>query len=123
MTEKRYKGNKYIQCYCTKNDQILLGAKLYGIGNPIAIIGSVVLVSLFAVLGGGIYALGLFVLLVVPWFITLPLAYRDDKKEMLKAGHTEQCSKKVTQKAMLYASLWSDFKIMKDKDDGKRIWR
>lgn len=55
--------------------------------------------------------------IVVPLFI-----YAHTKKMMLEAGHSDRCSRKIARMYMLRASLWSEFKIMSDKDDGKRWW-
>lgn len=106
------------------NSQVLLGSIFYGVMNPVSLIGGIA-ISLWAAfidMGIGV-KIGLFAILVAPWLIFIPTTYKDIYKQMLKSGHSEDCSKKVARLATPYASLWSNFKIMKDKDDGKRLWR
>lgn len=124
MSEKRYIGNKYVDCYCSKHANVLVGTDVYIVFNAFAFVVAIV----FTILGlfshiNILHKLTLIFLFGIP-AIALPFFfYKDAKKTMLKAGHSEGCSRKIAKMVTPRASLWSDFEIMKDKDDGKRVWR
>lgn len=61
-------------------------------------------------------------LLGIPAHALPPWNYFDTKKLMIQAGHSEDCSRRISRIYMLRASLYSKFKIMNNKDDGKRWW-
>lgn len=126
MTEKRYKGNKYVDCLCGKHANILVGTEWYKYGNIFAWIFSA-LFALWVLLSVLFLSLN-FWYAIIPLFLLcmaifpIPLNYRTTKAKMIKAGHSEECSRKIARMYTLRASLWSEFKIMEDKDDGKRVW-
>lgn len=122
MTEKRYKTYKYVYCYCSKQDQIQVGVDGYKYLTTIGIVGgpTLTLLVLFSPVSIQSKLIAIF-LLGLP-AIGAPLySYFDTKKTMLKAGHSEKCSRKITFMYMLRASLWSEFKIMTSEDDGRRV--
>jgi hypothetical protein len=45
----------------------------------------------------------------------------ETKNLMRQADHTESCTRRVAFSYMLRASVWSEFKIMNSKDDGRRV--
>jgi hypothetical protein len=123
MTEKRYRGNKYIHCYCARNADVLVGAKMYSVANPVGFLCCVVLILWIAFSNADtVIKFSAFSLLGIPWIIGIWADYASTKRRMLKAKHSSFCSRKIAQWVMVYGSLWSEFKIMKSKDDGKRSW-
>lgn len=38
--------------------------------------------------------------------------YVDARKDMLKEGHSEECSNRIAKLVVLHAGMWSDFRIM-----------
>ena len=121
MTEKRYKVNTYKTCYCKQKSQISVGGKFYAIMNPIAMILSVALILFVTSVNIDILSkISVFCIFGLSWIIGLYFNYTLTKKEMLKSSHSQSCSRRFGLWEMLYGSLWSDFKIMKTKDDGKR---
>jgi hypothetical protein len=124
MTEKRYRTYKYIYCYCFKHDQVQVGIEAYLYLNVLAGIGGILFMflALFSPISLLSKLIAVF-LLGLP-AIALPLYnYFDTKKIMVEAGHADECSKKIALAYMFRASLWSQFKIMKDEDDGTRSWQ
>lgn len=123
MSEKRYKGNRYVDCYCDKHDQVLVGTEIYKYINIFADIGGLALALLIVFSGVHIFYKLFFILIFVVPVITLTLLnYRDAKKEMLSAGHSNECSAKIARMVTYRGSLWGDkLRIMKSKDDGVRI--
>jgi hypothetical protein len=113
MTEKRYKSHKYVRCYCTKDEEILVGAKLYRFVNIFFMIPGCMFIGWFAIMAKSIL-LGCLVLLSV---IMCRVDYVQARKTMLQHGHTEDCSRKIAYLAVLYSGTWSEFKIMKNKEN------
>lgn len=124
MTEKRYKSYKYVDCYCAKHNQIQVGVDGYKYLTPIGMVGGPVLTFMALIAPVDILTkLTAIFLLGLP-AIGAPLYnYHDTKKIMLEAGHSEICSRKIAVMYMFRAALYSEFKIMTTKDDGKRWWR
>lgn len=124
VPEKRYAGNKYTNCYCSKYNQVLVGTEIYKYLNAFAVVVGPILALLTLFSGVDIQDKVLFILVFVVPVIIIPLLnYRDAKKTMLKTGHSEECSNKIARMVTFRASLWGDrLKVMKSKDDGKRIW-
>lgn len=123
VMEKRHIGNKYVHCYCAQNKNILVGAKLYAVLNPIGILASTL--AILWIIAANVdfeVKLGIIAIFGLPWPVGLYGDYVITKKQMLKAEHSEPCSHKIGQLVMLYGSLWSEFKIMTSKDDGERLW-
>jgi hypothetical protein len=123
VSEKRYKGNKYIYCYCDKHDQVLVGTEIYKYINIFADIGgpSLTLLIIFSEVDIS-YKLFFILIFVVPVITLTLLNYGDAKKEMLSAGHSDDCSAKIARMVTYRASLWGDkLRIMKSKDDGIRV--
>ena len=119
MAEKRYKGNKYVYCYCTRHEQILVGTEIYKYLNIFAQCLAVMLTPMVIISDISItYKLIFVCLFSLPAAILPYYEYRSAKKVMLKAGHADECSRKIARMAMTRASLWGDdIKIMKEKDD------
>ena len=125
MTEKRYKGNKYVDCYCSKHSQVLVGTEIYKYLNVFAIAWSLAFTP-YAVLSGISISYKLLFICIfgIPAIVLPYTEYKRALKVMLKAEHTKKCSQKIARMAMIRASLWgANLTIMKDKDDGKRSWR
>lgn len=124
MTEKRYIGNKYMNCYCQQDENVLVGAKFYAVMNPIGLLLSMFLIVWIMVVNVDVsIKVGVTLILGLPWVIGMYGDYSHAKKTLIEAGHSLVCSQKIARLAALYGGLWSEFKIMKDKDDGKRAWR
>ena len=124
VAEKRYKTYKYVYCYCSKENQIQVGVDAYKYINTFATFSGVTIMIL--VLSSSVSVLSKLISIVflgIPAALVPPYNYFDTKKIMLEAGHSEDCSRKIARMYMLRASLWSEFKIMTEKDDGKRVWR
>lgn len=122
MTEKRYKTYKYVDCHCSKHDQIQIGVDGYKYLNTFGALGGIVfmLIILFSPVSiqSKLFAIFLFGLPATG----APLYnYLETKKIMQKAGHSETCSRRIAFSYMFRASLWSEFKIMESKDDSKRL--
>lgn len=123
MTEKRYKGNKYITCYCTKKAQVLVGSKFYAVANPLGFAISMFIIAVAFINDADLQTkIGVVALLGVTWIVALSVNYSLTKKDMIQAGHSAPCGHRVGLWVMVLGSLWSEFKIMKSKDDGKRLW-
>ena len=119
MVEKRYKTNKYVHCYCQKNEDILIGIKLYRLVNILLMIPACVFFCALVVVGS---LAPMVKLIAVACIILLPTLvarsfYSNAKREMLRAGHTEYCSNKIARLVTLYAGTSSEFRIMKDKEN------
>lgn len=113
---KIYKSMKYVTCYCTKRDKVLVGMVLYPIVNIIGVIGVVVILSVFLlaeisplVKVGALFVTGLVTLLPISY-------YKRAKDMMIKAGHTGECSRKVGRIITLHGGTYSPFCIMKVKE-------
>lgn len=119
MAEKRYKSNRYERCYCSKDVDILVGMKLYRFTNIFILIPICVGFSVLIALGSaGIMTK----MLIVTCLILTPILlgwshYLHAKNRMQKDGHSEECSQKIAYLVMLYAGMWSEFKIMKNKEN------
>lgn len=118
FNEKIYSSMRYVDCYCNKHARVLVGMKLYPFVNTLALLGVVVLLALFlpstiplAVKVGMLVVLGLVSLLPISF-------YKDGKKMMLKAGHTEICGQKIGRLVALHGGTYSPYTIMK-KGKGK----
>jgi hypothetical protein len=122
MTEKRYKLNEYVDCYCDKHANILVGFTYFKYLNILSVVIFAVLTIWGLLVGINMWYELLSFLFFVMAILFIPIDYRTTKAKMLKAGHSEECSRKIARMYTLRASLWSDFKIMEDKDDGKRVW-
>lgn len=117
MTEKRYKSQKYIRCYCAKDEEILVGGKLYGVVNIFFMIPACLTLSVMVGIGETtlVTKLGIIAgIILLPLLLALSF-YRHAKKIMLKAGHTESCSRKVAKQAAIHYGLYSEFRII-EKD-------
>lgn len=119
MTEKRYITNKYICCYCAKNEDILVGMRPYRFVNTFILPLSIAsLCALVAILDISLFIRIVSVVCILLFFTLLSKSYYSHaKKEMLQRKHTEECSHKVAHMAVLYAGIWSEFRIMKDKEN------
>lgn len=123
MSEKRYHGNRYVHCYCEQDKDILVGSKMFAVLNPLGFIFSMaVVVWVLQTPADWMTKTGITLVLGVSWWVMIFVNYYYSKKTLLDAGHTVMCSRKIGLIALLHSSLWSDFKIMKEKDDGKRLW-
>lgn len=119
MIQKRYITNKYVRCYCSKDEDILVGMKPYRFVNtfflPLVVLG---LCALIVILDASLLVKVVSVLGVILFFVLLSRSYYSHaEKEMLLGGHSEECSRKIAYLALLYAGLWSEFKIMKNKEN------
>lgn len=118
MVEKRYKSNKYIRCYCEKDEDVLVGIKLYRFVNIIFMIPAVVFFCVLVAIGSLAIITKVIAIICIIALPTLVVRsfYTNAKRGMLSAGHTEHCSRKVACLTMLYAGTSSEFKIMKNKE-------
>lgn len=121
MIEKRYKSYKYVHCYCAKEGDILVGTKLYRFVNILFVIPASVILSVMVIMGSTTVAATTKTALVVG-IILMPtllsrVAYSNAKREMLKAGHTTACGRKIAYLTVLYNGPWSEFRIMKNKEN------
>lgn len=120
MTEKRYRSNKYIHCYCEKDEDVLVGIKVYRFVNVLFVIPVSIALCVMLIAGWTTSAVmtkvGMMGLILFPALLSR-IAYSRAKEEMRKDGHTKLCSRKISYLAMLYDGPWSDFKIMKDKEN------
>lgn len=118
MDEKRYNSQKYVDCYCTKHAEVLVGMKMFNVLN---IFCSGVALFFFTIILIGHAELWIKVVVLVPFAgicILLPRWYYiNAQKIMIKAGHSDSCSKKIGFLAALYAGGYSNFTIMKAKVD------
>jgi hypothetical protein len=123
MAEKRYKGNKYVYCYCSRHAQVLVGTEGYKYLNIFTVLAGSILTLLVLSSDVGIqHKITLFAVIGLPLIIVPSVNYRIDKMVMLKASHSEECSRKIARMSTYRASLWgAKFKIMNEKDDGTRI--
>lgn len=121
MIEKRHKGNKYIQCFCHEDTEVLVGMKAYAAINLVGFLGSIALgiwiASSSIDIAIKLSAVAIFCLL---WAIGFWADYAVTKRIMLKAGHSVSCSHKIAYISMFYSSLWTEFKIMKDKSGNNK---
>lgn len=125
MSQKKYRGNKYIHCYCSKSTEFMLGMELYKYVNPAAWLGGLILTG-WVILGGHGLLNSMIVLLLLGLpsvylpSVYLPLSnYRDVMKKMTQWGHAEYCSQRIARMRMLRASLWSEFKVF---DTSSNTW-
>jgi hypothetical protein len=121
MIEKTYKSYKYIDCHCSRHDQIQVGVDGYKYLNSIAILGGLAITFIIVFsqisLQASLFAIFLFGL---PATVAPLYNFLETKRIMLLAGHSESCSRRVAFMYMLRASIWSEFRIMKEKDDSRR---
>lgn len=119
MTEERSRLNKYVHCFCSKHSEVLVGTEAYKYLNIFCVSGGIGITLLALVANIDVLSkLIAIVLFGIPATAVLPLNYGGAKKAMLRAGHTEKCSRKIARMVTLRASLWGDkFKIMKDEDN------
>lgn len=120
MTRKRHRGEKYVHCYCEKNRDVLVGIKLNGIVHPVAAtIGTAI--TLLVIISDVEVAVKVTVtvILFMPWLVGFFADFQNAKKCMLDAGHSMECGRKIGYYAMIYRSLWTEFKIMEKEDNGE----
>lgn len=112
--EKTYKSMQYVDCYCDKHAKVLVGMKLYPYVNAVVLVGATWFLWLF--LPSTIPLVAKLAMLVVFGLAGLLLLsfYKDGKKMMIKAGHSEDCGRKIGRLVMLHAGTYSPFVIMKD---------
>lgn len=122
LDEKRYTSNRYVNCYCNKHANVLVGMKMFGYFNILLGLPSVVLLSmLFTFANIPILAKIGILTAIIGTTVLLPfLSYRDGKKMMLKANHTPECAHKIGRLIAIHGGGYSSFVIMRNKDDGKR---
>ena len=120
MSEKRYITQKYVRCTCSKHQEVLVGMKYYKYAN-IMVVPLYLFFMVFFALGLEPPLLKVGVVLgMLLFIILLPLSeYIDVKNTMLKAGHSESCSKNIAKLATMHFGLWSQFKII-DKSKGSK---
>lgn len=104
---------KYARCYCPKHETIQLGWKLYWFLSCFAVIPFLVFWTIIIL----VYAPSPLFILSAIAFIGLTaglylLSFREFKNKMLKAGHAQECSKKIALRAALYDGIYSEFKII-----------
>lgn len=124
-TDKRNPGNTYLrQCYCSRNEEIQVGSKLFAVMNPIIYPAGYMLCAWLLL--SSLAAIDKIIITVILSFplVLLPLGdYIQVKRHMLKEGHSRRCSHKVALLAMLHSGtvngLFSDFKIIEKETNDK----
>jgi hypothetical protein len=112
MKQVKYESiNTYIQCYCEREQTILLGWGIILYANILTLICCLGISILFLVSAPiGLYSF------IFPGFIAVFAFlfwwnYRECFKDMISAGHSRACSKKVALRAMWRQSLYSCYVI------------
>ena len=108
-------------CYCDRKSVVELGLR----SNPyidVALFVGVffILVNILVSqgdLGSKFMLVALFGLLLA-W---LPFEYFGNKKEMLKAGHSIQCSRRIALQSVLYVGRWGSFFIPMTPEETREI--
>lgn len=114
MSEKRYITEKYVWCTCKKHQEVCVGMKYYKYTNILIL--PFILVFVIALMASSskdwympVTALGIALFLIL-----VPRSYYvDAKKDMLKEGHSKECSEKIAKLVVLHAGMWSNFRIMR----------
>ncbi|MDX2776430.1 hypothetical protein PV379_03630 [Streptomyces caniscabiei] len=119
MAEKRYRSNKYVRCYCEKDVDILVGMKPSWFMNTFFLMPACIFLCVLTVMGTAAFATKVVIIACIAITPTLLARsfYKHARKKMLQWGHTEYCSRKIARQVMTHASAWSQFKIMKDKEN------
>lgn len=112
MKQVKYEPtNKYIQCYCDKRQIIQLGWGYLFYAYILVLIFFPLFLGAYLILlpinWEVLFLIGFFMLFLYSFRFTYTHCYRD----MIKAGHTPVCSKKVALKAMWHDALYSHYEI------------
>lgn len=105
------KSQRHQICYCGRKSVVQLGLRSNPYINVALFVGVFfILVNILMSqgdLGSKFMLVALFGLLLV-W---LPFEYFGNKKEMLRAGHSIQCSRQIALQSVLYVGRWGSFFI------------
>lgn len=109
-------------CYCGRKSVVQLGLR----SNPyinVALFAGMpfVLINILMSagnLGSKLMLIALFGLLLFAW---PPFEYLGNKKEMLNAGHSIQCSRQIALQSVLYTGRWGSFFIPTNPEETREI--
>ena len=124
---RRYRSMRYVDCYCRKRSNVLVGMKIYPYVNLLGLL--VILLFIFVFIASVAplqYTAGILIFSGVMFMLASSM-YKSGKEMMLSAGHTEHCGHRIGLLVMVYTGTYSPFAIMKssiinnhkEKNNGK----